>query len=361
MKILVTGGTGRIGANLVTRLLDAGHDLRSFVYPADASRASKLDNLAGVQTVFGDLRNPDDVSAAVDGVDAIYHLAAAFQGPFDNRQYLAINAMGTLNLLESARESCPNLQRFVYASTEGVYWDARVNGRYFEQPIREDMTGNLPNMAYLMTKWLGEELALVYHHQYGLPTCAMRFSTVIEPSEFLNDAGLPRHFLFSAAYATYSNSESYEMKDIRDQGDPDTLDMIESLLAAWDGQEKLLLSRNPNGTPYRQHFGDVRDIADGLALALDAEAAVGEAFNLAGAAIFDWAEIVPLLAQRYQLPIVEARLPFHNYFELDLTKIRSKLGFNPRHDFASILDTAEAIRRGEATDVIPTGVIFGEA
>lgn len=361
MKILVTGGTGRIGANLVTRLLDAGHDLRSFVYPADASRASKLDNLAGVQTVFGDLRNPDDVSAAVDGVDAIYHLAAAFQGPFDNRQYLAINAMGTLNLLESAREGCPDLQRFVYASTEGVYWDARVNGRYFEQPIREDMTGNLPNMAYLMTKWLGEELALVYHHQYGLPTCAMRFSTVIEPSEFLNEAGLPRHFLLSAAYATYSNSESYEMKDIRDQGDPDTLEMIESLLAAWDGQEKLLLSRNPNGTPYRQHFGDVRDIADGLALALDAEAAVGEAFNLAGAAIFDWAEIVPLLAQRYQLPIVEARLPFNNYFELDLSKIQSKLGFQPRHDFASILATAEAIRRGEATDIIPTGVIFGEA
>ena len=361
MKILVTGGTGRIGANLVLRLLDAGHTVRSFVYPADASRAKKLDAYDGVETVFGDLRVAEDVSRAVAGVDAIYHLAAAFQGPFNNRQYLDINAMGTLNLLESIRERCPNLHRFVYASTEGVYWDARVNGRYFEQPITEDMAGKYPNMAYLMTKWLGEELALVYHYQYGIPTCAMRFSTVIEPSEFLNEAGLPRHFLYSAAYATYSNDESYELRDIADQSAPDVREMIESLLAGWDGKEKLLLSLNPNGVPYRQHFGDVRDIADGLALALEPDAAVGEAFNLAGAAIFDWAEIVPMLAQRFNLPYVEARLPFENYFELDLSKIGSKLGFQPRHDFASILATAEAIQRGEATDVIPTGLMFGDA
>ena len=109
MKILVTGGTGRIGANLVVRLLDAGHSIRSFVYPADASRARKLDAYEGVETVFGDLRNSDDVSNAVQGVDAIYHLAAAFQGPFNNRQYLDINAMGTLNILESIREHLPRL------------------------------------------------------------------------------------------------------------------------------------------------------------------------------------------------------------------------------------------------------------
>lgn len=361
MKILVTGGTGRIGANLVLRLLDRGHSIRSFVYPADASRARKLDAYEGVETVYGDLRNYDDARAAVAGVDAIYHLAAAFQGPFNAREYLDINAMGTLNILECIREQLPNLKRFVYASTEGVYWDARVNGRYFEEPISEDMTGNYPNMSYLMTKWLGEELAMVYHYQYGVPTCVMRFSTVIEPSEFLNEAGLPRHFLYSTAYATYSNSESYEVKDIRSPGDPDVQGMIDTLVAGWDGEEKLLVSLNPNGAPYLQHFGDVRDIADGLALAIDHNAAVGEIFNLAGAALFDWSEIVPMLAERHNLPVAEARMPFNNYFELDLSKIKTKLGFQPRHDFASILSTAEALRRGEATDVIPTGVMFGEA
>ena len=362
MKILVTGGTGRIGANLVTRLLDAGHSVRSFVYPADASRANKLEAYAGVETVFGDLRNADDVSGAVAGVDAVYHLAAAFQGPFDNRQYLDINAMGTLNLLESVRELNPDLRCFVYASTEGVYWDARVNGRYFEEPISEDFQGEYPNMPYLMTKRLGEELAMVYHHQYGVPVCAMRFSTVIEPSEFLNDAGLPAPFLYSAAYKTYSDRRSYQMDNMPggDRVDPDVQAMIENLVEGWDGEEKLLLSLNPNGVPYRQHFGDVRDIADGLVLALD-EAALGQVFNLAGAAIFDWGELVPMLAERYNLPYAEARLPFLNYFELDLSKIKTLLGFQPRHNFNSILESAEAIARGESTDVIPTGLMFGDA
>ena len=352
MKILVTGATGRIGANLVVRLLDKGHSIRSFVYPADASRARKLDAYDGVETFFGDLRNPDDVSKAVAGVDAIYHLAAAFQGPFDNRQYLDINAMGTLNILESIRELCPNLYRFVYASTEGVYWDARINGRYFENPITEDMVGKYPNMPYLMTKWLGEELAMVYHYQYGVPTCTMRFSTVLEPSEFLNEDGLPVPFLYSNAVQT---SQRWSGKNASE------LALTDAFIVGWDGEEKLLLSLNPNGVPYRQHFADVRDIADGLALAIQHDAAIGEIFNLAGAAILDWGELVPMIAERHQVPMTEARLPFNNYFELDLTKIKSKLGFQPRHDFDSILATAQAIQRGEASDVIPTGVMFGEA
>ena len=121
------------------------------------------------------------------------------------------------------------------------------------------------------------------------------------------------------------------------------------------------MSLNPDGAPYRQRFGDVRDIADGLTLAIEREAAVGEIFNLSGAALFDWGEIVPLLAERYNMPYVEARIPFWNFIDHDLSKIKTKLGFEPRHDFNSVLETAEAIRRGETTDVIPTGLMFGEA
>ena len=64
-------------------------------------------------------------------------------------------------------------------------------------------------------------------------------------------------------------------------------------------------------------------------------------------------------AERYQLPVAEARLPYSNYFEFDLSKIKSRLGFQPQHDFDSILETAEAIQRGNTTDVIPTGIRYG--
>ena len=71
----------------------------------------------------------------MQGVDAIYHLAAAFGGPFDNRQYLNINGMGTVNILEAVRADLPNLQRLVYACTEAIYWRLGEKGRFFESRL----------------------------------------------------------------------------------------------------------------------------------------------------------------------------------------------------------------------------------
>ncbi|MCY3994130.1 MAG: NAD(P)-dependent oxidoreductase [Caldilineaceae bacterium] len=352
MKILVTGGTGRIGANLVTRLLDKGHDVRSLVYPGDASRAHKLDTYANVETVTGDLRNLEDVRSAVKGVDAIYHIAAAFGGPFDNRQYLDINAMGTLNLLESVRTECPNLHRFVYACTEAVYWKLEDYGRYFEEPVTEEMVARYHHMPYFLTKWIGEELAMAYYYQYQVPSTSFRFSTVIEPSEFFNEAGIPMRLAFSGAYDRYKSDNS---------DDPDTQTMLDDLRAQWTGEDRLLLSRNPNGVPHKQHFCDVRDIARGLVLGIEREEAVGEEFTLGGDAIIDWGEAVPWLAERYGMGYADARLPEANYFTLDLTKIQTRLGFQPKHDLVNIVETAEAIRRGEETDVVPTGIRYGES
>ena len=359
MKILVTGGTGRIGANLVVQLLAKGHEIRSFVFPGDASRAHKLDAHAGVKTFVGDLRSYDDVKEAVAGVDAIYHLAAAFGGPYDNRQYLNVNGMGTLNLLECVREECPELHRFVYACTEAIYWQLEEKiphllgkeSRYFDRPITEDMVARYHQMPYFLTKWVGEELAMTYHYQYGVPATSLRFSTVIEPGEFLNDDGVPELFLLRPIYELYRSQTSH---DVEEQA------MIDEIRSCWTGEEQLLLSRNPNGQPHRQQFCDVRDIVQGLVLAIEREEAVGQEFSLAGA-LFDWGEIVPYLADRCQLGYVEARIPAPNYFEFDLSKIKDLLGYQPQHDFYSILETAEAIRRGEETDVIPTGIRYGEA
>ncbi len=358
MKILVTGGTGRVGANLSKVLLAEGHDIRAFVYPGDASRAHKLDGWDHVETVEGDLRNLDDVRQAVAGVDAVYHLAAAFGGPFDNRQYLAINGMGTLNLLESVRELCPNLEHFVYACTEAIYWRLEARSpnlagreeRYFAAPITEDMVAQYHQMPYFLTKWIGEQLAMTYYHQYQVPSTSFRFTTIIEPGEFLNAQGLPDLFLLSRAYQSYGHQHS---------PDPEKQEMLDEIRALWTGQDKFLLSRNPNGVPFRQHYSDVRDIAQGLALALTTEKSIGEEFNLGGAAMFDWAEIVPFLAARYDMAYVEARIPSSNHFELDTTKVKTLLGYAPQFDFRQILETAEAMHRGEQTNVIPTGVRWG--
>ena len=96
----------------------------------------------------------------------------------------------------------------------------------------------------------------------------------------------------------------------------------------------------------------------GLTLALEKDAAVGEEFTLGGAALFRWEEVVPYFAERYEIEYVDARLPESNYFEFDLSKIKRLLGYRPKHDVQSVLETAEAMRRGEETDVIPTGIRY---
>ena len=105
----------------------------------------------------------------------------------------------------------------------------------------------------------------------------------------------------------------------------------------------------------------MRDIARGLQFAIEKEEAVGEAFNLAGGVIIDWGEVVPRLAERFGVSYTDARLPTPVHYTLDLTKIRTRLGFKPRHDLNSVIEAAEAIRRGEETDIVPTGIRYGQA
>ena len=223
-------------------------------------------------------------------------------------------------------------------------------GRYFEEPITEDMVSPYKRMPYLLTKWIGEELCMTYHRQYGIPATSMRFATVIEPGEFLNADGLPWRFLLSEAYERFGGEtvESSEEEEI-----------LGELRSLWTGEEKLLLSRCPNGVAYKQEFADVRDVVQGLVLALEKDAAVGEEFTLGGAALFRWEEDVPWFAERYGMEYVEARLPESNFFEFDLGKIKGLLGYEPRHDVRSVVETAEAMLRGEETGVLRTGVRYG--
>ena len=113
-----------------------------------------------------------------------------------------------------------------------------------------------------------------------------------------------------------------------------------------DGRGEVAAEPVSEWRAYKQEFADVRDVVQGLVLALEKDAAVGEEFTLGGAAVFRWEEHVPWFAERYGLEYVDARLPESNFFEFDLSKIKGLLGYEPRHDVQSVVETAEAIRRG---------------
>jgi nucleoside-diphosphate-sugar epimerase len=120
----------------------------------------------------------------------------------------------------------------------------------------------------------------------------------------------------------------------------------------------MTISRNPDGSSYAQDWCDVRDIVQGLVLALERSAAVGEVFNLAGLNMI-WERDIPWMAEECGVGVAEVRRELPNSFALSIAKARRLLGFEPRHDLRSVFATAQAMRRGEETGVVPCGVRWG--
>lgn len=158
MTILITGGTGLVGARLLPRLVDAGVECRALVRPGKELPA-------GVTPVDGDLLDPDTLPPAVDGVSAIIHLAAVLRTP-DAEQITRVNVDGTGNLVDAVRTRAPDA-RIIMASTNLVY-DADL-----PHPAREDDPTN-PTMAYPSSKVAAERLV----RESGLTWSILRFAFV---------------------------------------------------------------------------------------------------------------------------------------------------------------------------------------
>src|SRR5215216_654586 len=115
MTTLVTGVTGRVGSHFVPRLLAEGEHIRVLVRDAEAREELRE---RGTEVVEGDLRDPDAVRRAVDGVDRVVHLAAAFRGVAEE-EVVAVNQAAAVDLARAAVAA--GAGRFVFASTNLVY------------------------------------------------------------------------------------------------------------------------------------------------------------------------------------------------------------------------------------------------
>lgn len=325
MRILITGVTGRIGANLAAALRRDGHEIRGLVWPRDP-RVEKLAPLE-VQLQYGSLTEPADVRRAVAGMEAVYHLGAAFQGggPFSEQEYFDINVRGVFNVLEAARAE-PRLKQLLFASTDATYHKYPPDG--LSTRIREDRMPRQPTGWYALSKSVGEELCNGYFRTYGLPTTVLRFCFVAGAGEILD---YPQFYLGRMR-----------------QQHP-------SLASLWRGEERLLVARDENGRPWKKHIAEVRDIVHGCVCALGVEAALGQTFQLAGPKPFTWDQAVPYMSRALGIPYVEADLPGPpTFYEFDLSKARRLLGFRPQYDINRMIDDALAFRQGERTDLLAT-------
>jgi UDP-N-acetylglucosamine 4-epimerase len=178
-KILVTGGAGFIGSNLVNKLLELG----AFVTVFDNLSTGKLKNIEPFMSherfsfVEGDICDFQACLQVTKAVDAISHQAALGSVPRSIANPLAtheVNASGFLNMLHAAHQN--GVKRIVYASSSSVYGDSKVS------PKTIGSEGNLLS-PYAVTKKLNEEYANVFARLHQMETIGLRYFNVFGPNQ----------------------------------------------------------------------------------------------------------------------------------------------------------------------------------
>ncbi len=170
-RIVVTGGAGFVGSNIVGRLLKEGAQ----VVVLDDFYTGAMENLPaddpGLEIVRGSVTDYDLVRDVVKGAAVVFHEAARniIVSTRNPREDYEVNIGGTLNVLLAARET--GVPRTVYASSASVYG----NPRYL--PINEDDATNMLS-PYAVSKFAGENYCKAFYESYGLSVAAVRYSNV---------------------------------------------------------------------------------------------------------------------------------------------------------------------------------------
>ena len=241
MKVLVTGGAGFIGSNLVDALVAQTSDEIVVLDDLSSGSRTNLEQHAGlerVRIVEGDIRDEALVRDVMHKVDLVYHLAVQCLRVSILDQHLvhSVNATGTLNLLIAAREA--NVSRFVYCSSSEVYGTALRAPMDEEHPL-------IPTTPYGASKLAGEAYARSFHLTYGLPV------VIVRP---FNTYGAREHF--EGAYGEVI--PKFAVRALN--GAP--------LVVFGDGLQT-------------RDFTEVQDTVRGIMLAAACDAAVGEVVNVA--------------------------------------------------------------------------------
>jgi dTDP-glucose 4,6-dehydratase len=172
-KVLVTGADGFIGSHLTEELVKQGYDVRAFVYYNSFNRWGWLDSLETeilekIEIFSGDIRDPNGVRIAMEGVDTVFHLAALIAIPFSYHSpdsYVDTNIKGTLNILQAAR--LLGTRRVLVTSTSEVYGTAQF------VPITElhPYQGQSP---YSASKIGADRMAESFYRSFNLPVTIVR-------------------------------------------------------------------------------------------------------------------------------------------------------------------------------------------
>jgi NAD dependent epimerase/dehydratase len=171
--VLVTGADGFIGSHLTEHLVKTGHKVKAFVYYNSFNSYGWLDTIDKkirneIEFFAGDVRDPNGVRVAMEGINTVYHLAALIAIPYSYHSpdsYIDTNIKGTLNVLQAAKQL--NTQRVLVTSTSEVYGTAQ----YVPIDEKHPFQGQSP---YSATKIGADRIAESFYRSFNLPVTIVR-------------------------------------------------------------------------------------------------------------------------------------------------------------------------------------------
>jgi UDP-glucose 4-epimerase len=295
-NVLVTGGAGFIGSNLVRALLERGDRVRVIDNFSTGHRANLADVIAEIEIVEGELRSFERVHVATKGVEIVFHEGALPSVPRSVQDPLttnAVNVEGTLNILLAARDA--DVRRVVFASSSSVY------GNGLELPRRESQPTS-PISPYAVSKLAAETYCTSVSRVYGdqLETISLRYFNVFGPRQDPTSqyaAVVPR---FISAVAA---------------GKPLTI--------------------YGDGTQSRD-FTFVANVVDANLLAADAEGVSGSIVNIATGRQLSVNDLAETIGRILDLPVATEFLPSRpgdvRDSWADVSEAKRLLGYEPRID-----------------------------
>jgi nucleoside-diphosphate-sugar epimerase len=321
MRALVTGGAGFIGSSIARELLAQGAEVAVF----DNLSTGFIEMIPeGARLIQGDLRNVDEIGAACENVDVIFHQAAIRSVPKsvdDPGLTNDSNITGTLNVLRGA--TAANVKRVVYASSSSAYGDAHA------LPLTEDLTPG-PLSPYAVSKLSGELYCKVWAKTFGLSTVSLRYFNVFGPGQHPDSK-------YSAVFPGFISA----------------LVKGEAPELHWDGEQS-------------RDFTFIGDVvrANLAAAQLDREVH-GETFNIGSGSPKTVNEVLRAVSSVLGVWIEPNRLPRrsgdvrHTHASID--KARSLLGWKPQAEWGSAVEATVGWFTEPKQAVVPAGEPVGAA
>ena len=314
--ILVTGATGKVGANFVARLLaDPAFDhfrIRALCHNRG------LDSHPRIETVFGSIEHRETVETALEGVTHVVHLATVKETP---EQIMDVAVKGLFWLLEACRTS-PTFRQFIL-----IGGDAGMGHFVYPQPlpVTETQKHSAYPGCYALSKVLEEVMLEQYYIQYNLNGCCLRAPWIMEKDDF-----------------------KYQLSFGEDVfGGPRWRDLVGAEQAdAYVRSGTVPVMLDPQGIPVKRNFVHVEDLVSAILLALDHPQVRQQLFNICMNEPVDYGAVGRYLSETRGLPTVEIKTPYHSTW-LDNTKAKFLLGWRPEYDLPRMIDAAFDYMRPE--------------